>query len=157
MISYGERWFQPGRRMIKALSVDEAAERHERRQPYVALIGPTNGPACVLSLAGKWVTAAFLDSHGREFLSYDFREERAGVLFLSHAKFREFHGDTDQVTRFLQFAFDEDGTGLIEDQDLASGTSSQRRWKGETAENWEDYPEFAKYDAFCRRERLAAP
>lgn len=153
IVSYCEKWFQPEGRPIKPMLATEARARHERRQPYCALIGGEENPTHVISVAGAWVSVSFLDERKREYLRYDFNEPSHGRLFLTTALCRAFDGETDDVVGAMQFAFKPDGFVLIEQRDLRTKQVNERRWNGATAANWESYPAFGDYSVLCRRER----
>jgi hypothetical protein len=154
--SYCEKWFQAGRHPITPMTAVEAQARHEARRPYCAVIGGVEAPTHVISLAGAWVSVAFLDDLKREYLRYDFNERAPGRLFLTTALFRVFEGATDEVVEGTQFAFRESGHSLIERRDLRTGQVSERRWSGDTKANWEQYPSFGNYAMLCRSERGTA-
>ena len=102
---------------------------------------------------GDFVTVYFVDELLRCYLEYDFQEKQPGKLFLTHALFREFADETDEVVGAKTFAFKEDGTILMEDQDLSNDQVEERVATFSVAENWEEYPSFGEYSRLCNEER----
>lgn len=152
-----------------ALPTEKVRRRHERRQPYEAVVGEP--VQYIVSLSpntastkkdhasrcmedhGDWVSVYFLDSILRCYLEYNFQEKRPGKLFLTHALFREFVGDTDNVLSAKTFAFREDGHIFMEERNLVNDTVEEREAIFSVVENWEDYPAFGDYARLCREQR----
>lgn len=149
---YCEKWLFADKRPLKSLDPGRAKQRHDARKPYAAIVGMPV-PTHIVSLAGAWVTVSFLDSFGRQELTYDFSERRPGELFLSMAVSREFIGNEAEVAIARIFAFEEDGSILIEER-IAHGEARQLRAASDASPNWDAYPAFGEYAHLCSRERV---
>lgn len=154
---YCERWFYRGKRPIRPTDPSLARRCHENGEPYVAVVPSFEQPAYVISVARPWVTVGFLDAHLREYMTFSFHERKPRRLFMTMALHREFAGASDEVVRATTMAFEEDGTMLAEERDLASGDVSERRGRVDVSANWGEYPSFGDYGALCREERGEQP
>jgi hypothetical protein len=74
---------------------------------------------------------------------------------LTHAVFREFAKETNDVVSAKLFAFKEDGHIFMDDRDLLNRTVEEREVSYSAAENWEEYPRFGDYTSLCREQRTA--
>lgn len=151
---YCEKWLFAEKRPLKSLDPRRAKQRHDARKPYAAVVGMPM-PTHIVSLAGSWVTVSFLDSLGRQELTYDFNERRPSELFLTMAVSREFVGDEVEAAIAKIFAFEEDGSILIEER-IAQREARQLRASSDASPNWDVYPAFGEYAHLCNRERVQA-
>ncbi len=87
-----------------------ARQRHESRQPYVALLGGVDKPRFIIDVADNWVSVDFLDSRQRKYLSYNFKETESRRLFLKSAHFWDYVGDSDSPASSKLFNFERAAT-----------------------------------------------
>ena len=133
--------------------MEKARRHHERRQPYEAVVCEAEHPQYVVSVADECVSVFFMDKKLRCYMEYGFQEKQPGILFLTHALFREFADDSADVLSAKTFAFKENGQVLMEDRNLVNGTVEEREATFSVQENWEDYPPFGDYTGLCREQR----
>lgn len=131
----------------------DARIAHEGRQPYTAILGPPESPKNFVELNGDYVGVGFLDERRREFLSYQFQERRPGKLFLTMATHRDFEDGSDEVSSATTYYFQEDDSVTIERTDTRARTRLRSESKADIRGNWEDYPEFGRYEGVARAER----
>jgi hypothetical protein len=150
---YAEQWLVLDRKSLNPLTREEAQRRHTSREQYAAVIGEPEAPSHVVSLAGPWVTASFLDDDRREYLMYSFKELRPGHIFLKQAIYREFDDESAELSIAMIFAFDEKGGIIVERQDRQKGKTETRKAKADPQLNWDRFPEFGAYETLLREER----
>jgi hypothetical protein len=97
----------------------------------------------------------FFDDNGRACLTYDFKQKEGENLFLSRAIHVEFESD-GRPSIALTYAFNADGSILIERRNLVSGDIAEKNSFGDSAPNWEPYPTFGNYESVCRLNRERA-
>ena len=149
------------RKKIKDLNLlTEAAKyAHENEMIYFITILRDDKPYCFLEINKGFFRVCFLDEYQREYLSYDFtdkyREVDSTKLFLSQILFREFQGETDKTLKTTNYKFKPDGSLVIIERDLAKNEQLNREAKEkiDITANWEEFPEFGKYDSIIRKER----
>lgn len=152
-IAYCEKWLLDREQPLNILSEEVARQRHEARNPYVALLSAEEEPRMVVDVAGKWVSVDFLDNRLRKWLSYNFCELEAGRLFLKNACHWEFIDDSDKPDSSKIFRFDVNGTMLS--SEVMASTNEQRVFESAVSlvPNWEHYPNFGEYSSLCQIER----
>jgi hypothetical protein len=155
-IAYCEKWWIARKKPVNKMSEDSARQRHEKRQPYVALLGDADEPRVIVDVAGEWVSVDFLDSRQRKYLSYNFKEVQPGRLFLKSAHFWEYDGDSDSEISTKLFTFSENGHIVILDHAAASDDAREFETTASVEENWECYPRFGEFRSLCNKQRVAA-
>jgi hypothetical protein len=149
---YFGKWFHAKNQPILPLSPQKAELRHHAGEPYIAVLH-VDGEKRVVDLAGDWVSVMFLDDNGRVYLTYDFKRVEVNRLFLSRAIHVEYEGGNDRPGMALTYAFKADGSILIERRNLVTGDLEEKDSFGDSALNWENYPEFGIYQSVCRLNR----
>lgn len=152
-IAYCEKWWLTRRKPVNVLSKDSARQRHENRQPYVALLGGAEKPRFIVDLAGDWVSVDFLDSRQRKYLNYNFKETQPGRLFLKSAHFWEYEDDSDLETSSKLFNFNENGHIVIAERTTDTEDVQELETTAPVEENWEPYPQFGEYGSLCKEQR----
>lgn len=152
-LTYGYRWFRAKKRLTEAWDAARAADCHEHRQGYVAVLERDEPPSCFVEVNDGYVGVGFLDGSKREYLSYTFDEVEPGRLFLKAATHREFQGESDRVASGTTYNFALDGTVTIEGEDFTTQARSARQIQADVAGNWEPYPAFGQYDSITREDR----
>ncbi|PQO43872.1 hypothetical protein [Blastopirellula marina] len=152
-IAFCEKWWGARKRPLNIISEEAARTRHEKRKPYVALLGGVDHPRFVVDIAMEWATINFLDSQQRMYLSYNFIELEPGKLFLKGAYYWEYEKDSDAVKSCTIFNFDVSGQIVIAE---AGETSEVREFETTASvdENWDEYPAFGDYASLCVEERI---
>lgn len=155
-ITYCEKWWVARRRPVSLLSKDSARQRHENRQPYIALLGGVDKPRFIIDVADNWVSVDFLDSRQRKYLSYNFKETQSRRLFLKSAHFWDYVSDSDSPASSKLFNFEENGHITIAEQEGASDDVREFEITASVEENWESYPDFGEYSSLCKEQRVTA-
>jgi hypothetical protein len=154
-VYYCKAWSIGYKEPIDLWSVKKAHKKHDVGGSYTALIGSDSMPSCFVDIMRNsgWVSVSFLDEHLREYLLYNFQMLDIGKLFLSMAVYREFDGDADLVINGTTYHFKEDGHTIIREENISNNTSERSETYSDVAGNYEQFPEFGKYDSLIRKER----
>jgi len=152
-VSYCRAWFRAKKVALEPRSREEASTAHERRLPYVAIVGEHERPRAFVEMNADYVGVGFLDDRRREYLSYQFQELEPGKLFLTMATHREFDGDRDAVREATTYYFKPSGNVVVEKVDRSGRAQSRSSAQRDVANNWEVYPVFGAYDGVIRVER----
>jgi len=152
-VTYCKSWFRALKEPTELWAPDQAEKAHKNRQPYGVLIGDPKAPVCFLEVNNDFVGVGFLDEKLRENLTYQFQEIEPGQLFLTMATYREFEGDTDQVTSGTSYYFSVNGSIKIEREKFDPHKLEVSENKGDVSGNYEKYPDFGGYDSLIRSER----
>lgn len=154
MLTYANRWFRGKKRIIEQWEENHAREVHSCGGTYVAVVNRNDTPFCFLEISKEAVTVGFLDHFLREYLTYSFRVLSPGKLFLLSARHAFFSGDSDKIITVTICYFETDGRVHIEEYDDKTRTVESSDGESiDPSKNWEDYPEFGKYDSLIRIER----
>lgn len=154
---YGKKWFGAKMRMTETWTEAQACEAHLARKPYAALaIDENDSLKYVLQFATDFVAVGHFDELGREYLLYHFEEKEPERLFLAMVVNRDFEELTPRIIRGTIFTFKQDGTVLLEEQDLISHTKTTCLAEKpiDVSQNWEPYPKFGDYTSIGRVERV---
>lgn len=140
--------------------LEAAKYAHDHEKIYFITVFEKDAPYCYLEINKGFYRVNFLDELLRLYLSYDFYgrnydETYGNKLFLGKATFWEFDGATDKKVKITDYMFstDESLTIIERNQLTNEQIDSKARNKINVAANWEDYPEFGKYDSLIRKER----
>jgi len=98
-VFYCDGWFRAKKCAPCRWDEATAMAAHSQRQPYTVLIDSSTAPNCFIEVTNDSIGIGFLDGLLREYLSYEFQEERPRELFLSRVVLREFRERTDMVTK----------------------------------------------------------
>ena len=155
MITYAKSWFRAKKRVTEPWDEARARLAHERKETYVATVYRDEDLHCFLEIAKGSVCVGILDELKREYLTYTFQLFQPDKLFLSSARHRKFEGETDNVSYSTIFYFKQEGRVTVAEYDGRTKESSSKESaeKIDLSKNWEDYPEFGKYDSLIRLER----
>ena len=110
--------------------------------------------------------ANFFDEFNRIYMAYTFmgndnlfewRKNYGNKLLLEEITFWEFEGATDKMVKITDHIFKPDGSFHMIERDLVTNEQidSEAKNKIDVSANWEDYPEFGKYESLIRKEREA--
>jgi hypothetical protein len=152
-ISFGKSWFRAMKRLTELWDIQKAKTAHEQRRPYVAVMENSGGNHSFIEVNNDYFGIGFLDSHLREYLSYQFQELEPGRLFLTMATHREFDGETDRVSYGTTYYFKPDGSVTVETEDFATANLATKEMKVDVNGNWETYPNFGDYGSLTRVDR----
>lgn len=153
---YFEKWVGSQKTGIKPLSEAQAAARHERKQPYVAVALDEEGKQCVVQLNSSGAYVLFLDEMQRGYLSYQFDNHSSGKLFLSISIFREYADASGDPVKVTTFKFRPDGAMEIYVSDRQTSEEQEKTGTADASPNWEEYPAFGQYSGLCRVNRVPA-
>jgi hypothetical protein len=137
-----------------------ARNAHENGLIYFVTIFENEKPYCFLEINKGFYRVCFLDAFFRKYMSYDFTDNFRAInpdkLFLSSITFWEFEGSTDKTLKNTDHIFKPDGTFLVIERHLVTNEQieSDAKNKIDVSMNWEEYPEFGKYDSLVRKERV---
>ncbi len=152
-VTYCERWFRHKKKPIALINESDARIRHENRRLYTVVQGDLKAPECFIEINNDYVGVAFLDNLLREYLSYTFQEKKPGKLFLTMITHRAFDGQTDRVAGGTTYYFKEDGAAVIENEDFAADSKTEKLVQADVSGNWEDYPMFGRYSTILEVNR----
>ena len=152
-IRYGDRWHKKNNGPMHSLTEEQARERHEAGDPYIAIIGEGEQPVVVeVSLKTGYVGVRFIKSHGRAGLVYVFRRH-GDRLFLSEVDVDTLSED-GRVVRSEVTMIKPDGTVDVRLIDNVEGTlETTPPHETDVSMCWEDIPSFGEYASITRRER----
>lgn len=148
-------------KIIDADLLEEASKfAHENELVYYVTINKNEKPYCFTEVNKGFYRVSFLDDFLRTHMSYDFygnnyEKTYGDKLFLGKIMFWEFEGNTDKMVKITDHIFKPDGSFHITERDLITNEQidSEAKNKIDATANWEDYPEFGKYDSLIKKER----
>lgn len=151
---YCKAWFRAKKQATLPYSDDEARRLHDEGKSYCVLVGSAKSPTHFIEVANDIVVVGFLDEQLREYLTYQFQVVKPGDLFLSRVTRRAFEGQSDAVANETSHIFKPNGSVTIRRESFSpeyalEESKSTSILKG----NWENYPEFGKYDPYIKEER----
>ena len=133
---------------------------HENKLVYYVTVFDNIKPYCFLEINKGFYRVNFLDEDLRTYMSYDFYgnnydQEYGNKLFLGKIMIWEFDRNSDKILKITDHIFKADGTFIIVERDLKTNEQIDREAKNkiDVSSNWEQYPEFGKYDSLIRKER----
>ncbi len=148
------------------LLLEAAKYAHDNQLLYYVTIFENEKPYCYLEINKGFYRVNFLDQYCRTYMAYTFlgtddiaywRKDYGNRLLLETIMFWEFEGSTDKMLKITDHIFKPDGSFHITERNLITNeqTDSEAKNKIDVSANWEDYPEFGKYDSLIRTEREA--
>lgn len=149
------------RKRIKDLALleDSAKYAHENGLIYFVTVFEEEKPFCYLEINKGFYRVCFLDGLLRKYMSYDFtdsfKEINPNKLFLNKLTIWEFKGSSDKMIKITDHIFKADGSFVMIERDLLTNeqVNSEAKNKIDVTSNWEDYPEFGKYNSLIKIER----
>ena len=143
------------------ITLEEIARKnHQEGLMYcVTVLDDDCTPYCTLDIVheNKFIGVDFLDSSGRIYLSYHFREvEPMKKLFIREVWYTFYpNSETKDGNYRLHFVFDQDGNAAYRKyDDLAHKTYDyETKEPLDVSGLYEDYPEFGHYEGLIRLER----
>jgi hypothetical protein len=154
--SYCEKWFRARKRPTVLLTAAQAKRLHDTRRLYTVVCGALDAPDSFVEISSDYLGVGFLDACRREYLCYTFTEVEPGRIFLSKVVWREFQGDTDQVSSGTSYDISRDGSVRIVRQRFNPPGVEEAGGRVEVSALWEAYPAFGAYGPLLSRERVAA-
>jgi hypothetical protein len=151
---YCKRWFSARRTMIEPMTAEEAESAHHAAGSYTVVAGSPDQPAASLVFTADFIGVAFHDRELRAYLSYDFRLQPDGRLFMTSATHREFAGPSDQAVEASHYIFSRSGEVKIRRQTY--GSSAKLETSKSTIDvsgNYDVWPLFGRYESLLRIER----
>lgn len=139
--------------MLHPLSDAEAEERSAKRELYTAVIEENGRPKWAVQISASTVRVYFLDFFLRKELSYVFSEVESSRLFLEQAFYFHFDAEVCEPKKTEIYVFETDGTIFFYDRDSEGRESPVMESQGDVTSNWDQFPEFGKYEHLLRRER----
>lgn len=132
-------------------SDDEARRLHEEARPYCVLVGSAGRPTHFIEIANDLVGVGFLDEQLREYMTYRFQGVEPGKIFLTMVTRRVFEGQSDAVANETSQTFNINGSVTIKRESFSPEYALEESKSTSTLKgNWENYPEFGKYEAVIR-------
>ncbi|MFD0708849.1 hypothetical protein [Photorhabdus akhurstii] len=159
---YCEKWSHFYRDSLDFLSEKDAYKRHLAGKPYSVLVGSSSAPSHVIEITKtKSVHVDFLDAQLKEYISYQFQPIKNGKLFLSMAVYREFAEKEGEGAGYLNvshgetYLFKEDGKVTIMKEIFNPYSFKESTSIGaiDLSGNYDEFPEFGKYELLLRKER----
>lgn len=156
---YCNGWFRAKKKITKLWDIKDAEKAHNARQVYYVVVMDNQTPYCFIEVNNDAMYVGFLDEMKREYLGYLFIEKKPGKLFLSEAQHWEYIGESDIDRETTRYFFNPDGLLQIHQIDSKTNEGEILTAKNpvDILANWEDYPEFGKYEGIIRKERLRLP
>ena len=157
MILKYEIWSRRRKRHGVAYSKESLEKAHNERKEYCLTYLEDDGvtPYCFLEIRDKYFFVGFLDNLKRLYLSYSFSEEKKNRLFLNSVAYHQYEADSDDSYKITNYNFLTDGTFKVVERDFRTNEKViyEAKNKIDVNANWEDYPEFGKYEKLIVKER----
>jgi hypothetical protein len=161
---YNKTKFSRKKNKDEQLLMETAKYAHDNQKLYFVTIFENEKPYCHLEINKGFYRVNFIDENLRTYMSYtfmgadniaDWRKDYGSKLLLEDITFWEFEGDTDKVIKISNHIFKPDGSFHMIERDLITNEQidSEAKNKIDITSNWEDYPEFGKYESLIRKER----
>lgn len=150
---YSSKWIPEKWLMDEVLTVAEARQRHDRREPYAVCEMRDENPFRAATLDDKKAVVYFFDHLDRIHLRYEFEEKNPGQLFLWRMLHYYFAGDSIKLVRYSMCVFDPNGELYIEKGPVKAEIVDTCHTTRDMKDNWEPYPAFGKYEKLFRSER----
>lgn len=157
---YNKTEFSKSKNVDLVLLEEASRFAHDNKLVYYITIFKNEKPYCFLEINKGFYRVSFLDDLSRTYMSYDFygsnyEKDYGDKLFLGKITFWEFEGNTDKMIKITDHIFKTDGTFLMIERDLITNEQidSEAKNKIDVSSNWENYPEFGKYESLIRKER----
>lgn len=156
--------FSRKKRKDEQLLLEAAKYAHDNQLLYFVTISDDENPSCYLEINKAFYRVNFFDEYNRIYMAYTFlgkddvaewRKNYDNRLFLETIMFWEFEGNTENMIKITDHIFKPNGTFVMVERDLINNEqiTSEAEDKIDVTANWEDYPEFGKYDSITRIER----
>ena len=163
---YNKTKFSRKKNMDEYLLLEAAKYAHDNQLLYFVTIFENEKPYCYLEINKGFYRVTFFDEYNRVYMTYTFlgkddiaewRKNYDNRLLLESIMFWEFEGSTDKMVKISDHIFKPDGSFHIIERDLINNEQidSESKNKIDVTSNWEDYPEFGKYESLIRKEREA--
>lgn len=150
---YCKSWFRAKKRPTERWTLEQAKVAHESGRLYTVLVGSAERPNCFLEVGKDFVGVGFLDAQLRESLSYQFQQIEPGRLFLSMATYREFLGQSDNLSEGTTYFFSREGIVKIERERFQPHEKETSERSVDVLPNYSDIPIFGEYEDLIRIER----
>jgi hypothetical protein len=138
----------------RALTLPEAAKLHENRSQHTAVCMEGNALLGTVESHNDFVGCNFFDELNRLYLSYGFRTQPNGRLFLADTVFHLFDGDSSNRRMTENSFFTVDGQYRMVINDFANAETRESQPRSiDVMGHWEDYPKFERYNTILRLER----
>jgi hypothetical protein len=153
---YTKGWFRAHKRPLAMLTEQEAKLLHGKGKVYTVLVDSIERPRCFIEINAKqsYFGVCFLDPQLNVNLEYLFGQPEAGKIFLQQVTSRKFLPLDNSLSEAEITYFDKLGKVTIQHTDMLSGKITEKVATGVDLQmNWEDIPEFGKYESITRKER----
>jgi len=156
---YCSGWFRARKKVTELYANEKARTLHVSREFYGVVIEKDKQPYCFLEINDTFVLVGFLDNLQREYLTYQFSEIEPEKLFLKHAQYWKYEGNTDEKIFSTRYFFSPDGTLKIEKVNIRTNDAEIFHAKEpvDITANHEKYPDFGQYEKLIKKERLTFP
>lgn len=153
---YCNGWFRAKKKITKLWDIKDAEKAHGARQVYYVVVTDREMPYCFIEINNSAMYVGFLDGFKREYLGYAFEEKESGRLFLTEAIYWEYEANTDERKEKTKYFFTPGGSLQVHkiNSKTNEGEILTAKSSVDVAGNWEDYPEFGKYEGLIRKERI---
>jgi hypothetical protein len=139
---------------VRALTLPEAAKAHENRSQHTAVCMDGDALLGTVEFYNDFVGCNFFDDLSRLYLSYGFRTQSNGRLFLADTVFHIFDGDSSNRRMTENSFFSTNGQYRMVSNDFVSAETRESQPRSiDVMRHWEEYPEFEHYDNILRIER----
>ena len=153
-IIYCQQWFQHYRKVVDAISTDEAERRHRARLSYTALLGGEESPRAHVQmlLDKKAILVGFLDEYVREYMNYQFQLVDDAKIFLRAANFRRYVDGTDSISNGETYSFLPTGEVAILEANLITNESREFSKEYDPSGHFIDMPPFGDFNSIVKEE-----
>jgi hypothetical protein len=161
---YNKTKFSRKKNKDEQLLLEAAKYAHDNELLYFVTIFESDKPYCYVEINKGFYRVNFFDEYNRIYMAYTFmgednlfewRKNYGNRVLLEDITFWEFKGSTEEIVKISNHIFKPDGSFHMIERDLITNEQidSEAKNKIDITANWEDYPEFGKYESLIRKER----
>lgn len=155
-ITYADRWSRRKRTVVGPLDEDAARARHDRGEPYTAVLDDPERPRVVIepALKGGVVRSRFFDDALRNYMTYVFTRppDTDGDLFLEQLTLQRYDDD-GALTTDEHWIFEPPNIAHVKKRDHSTREAERYDVESDLSQNHEPPPAFGEYDSISRIER----
>lgn len=155
-VTYADRWSRRKRSIVGPLEEAAARERHERGEPYTAVLDDPERPSVVIepALKGGVVRSRFFDDALRNYMTYVFTRpaDKDGDLFLEQLTLQRYD-DAGALATDEHWIFEPPNIAHVKKRDHTTREAETYDVEADLSRNCEPAPPFGEYDSISRIER----
>lgn len=138
---------------IDVLEEADARKRHIAGEEYAAVCSEDGDMKYVVEILPNCIFVKFLDETKNMHLFYLFHRKNKKDLFLSSVYYYGYTSGGTKETEIITFRFWENGKLCMEREDRINGEVEERESVVDVSCNWDQFPEFGKYEHLLAKER----